>query len=131
MGIFRFYFQDFLHDSKADSSKADIVKEKSSVASLAKAKSNNANFASAKSTHPQTPSAREVAFRTFATLSNEGAFNPSSKSSLRASNASVAIYNSSKVDCHALDSAKMQNLIVLQSQQNHKNLITMQLNFPS
>ncbi|MGX2972123.1 hypothetical protein [Helicobacter sp. T3_23-1059] len=45
--------------------------------------------------------------------------------------ASVAIYHSSKVDCHALDSAKMQNLIVLQSQQNHKNLITMQLNFPS
>ena len=45
VGIFRFYFQDFLHDSKADSSKADIAKEKSSVASLAKAKSNNANFA--------------------------------------------------------------------------------------
>ncbi|MGX2973452.1 hypothetical protein, partial [Helicobacter sp. T3_23-1059] len=39
-------------------------------------------------THPQTPSARE------------GAFNPSSKSSLRVSNASVAIYNSSKIDCH-------------------------------
>ncbi|MGX2971975.1 hypothetical protein, partial [Helicobacter sp. T3_23-1059] len=40
-----------LHNLKADSSKADIAKEKS----------NNAIFASAKSTHPQTPSAREGA----------------------------------------------------------------------
>ncbi|MGX2972841.1 hypothetical protein [Helicobacter sp. T3_23-1059] len=48
-----------LHDSKADSSKADIAKAKSSVVSFANADSNNANFASAKSTHPLTPSARE------------------------------------------------------------------------
>ena len=60
--------------AKADSSKVDIAKEKSSVASLANAKSNNVNFASTKSTHPQTPSAREGALRSVATLSNEGVF---------------------------------------------------------
>ncbi|MGX2972462.1 hypothetical protein [Helicobacter sp. T3_23-1059] len=55
--------QNLQSKEKTDSSKADIAKEKS----------NNANFASAKSTHPQTPSAREGAFRSVATLSNEGA----------------------------------------------------------
>ncbi|MGX2972439.1 hypothetical protein [Helicobacter sp. T3_23-1059] len=67
-------WQSTTKNAANDSSKADI----------ANAKSNNANFASAKTTHPQTPSAREGALRSIATLSREGAFNSSSKSSLRA-----------------------------------------------
>ncbi|MGX2970989.1 hypothetical protein, partial [Helicobacter sp. T3_23-1059] len=59
--------------SIANSSKVDIAKADSSKADIANAKSNNANFASAKSTHPQTPSAREGALRSVATLSREGA----------------------------------------------------------
>ncbi|MGX2972936.1 hypothetical protein [Helicobacter sp. T3_23-1059] len=65
--------QNLQSKEKTDSSKVDIAKAKFSIANLANAKSNNENFASAKSTHPQTPSAREGALRSVATLSNEGA----------------------------------------------------------
>ncbi|MGX2970778.1 hypothetical protein [Helicobacter sp. T3_23-1059] len=84
--------------SVADFAKADIANTDSSVTSLAKAKSNNANFASAKSTHPQTPSAREGALRSVATLSRDGVFISNATTNIcHTERSEVSLKN---IDCH-------------------------------